>query len=42
MSNETAAANDDGDRLIRTICFGGFFTLPALILLVHLLLIYGA
>jgi hypothetical protein len=43
MSDETAAAeSDDADRLIRMICFGGFFGLPVLIVFVHLLLIYRA
>jgi hypothetical protein len=41
MSYETVPGTaDEGDRLIRLICFGGFIALPALILFVHLLLIY--
>ncbi len=42
MSNETAAADDDSDRLIRIICFSGLFGLPVLVLFVHLLLVYRA
>jgi hypothetical protein len=33
-------AAPDGDRIARTICYAGLLALPALMLFVHLLLIY--
>jgi hypothetical protein len=43
MSDDAAQATaDDGDALIRMICYAGLLALPALIFFVHLLLIYRA
>jgi hypothetical protein len=42
MSSESADDAHESERLIRVISFAGFAFLPALILFVHLLLIYRA
>lgn len=43
ISNHTGVQPiQDGERLVRTICYAGLVALPALVLFVHLLLIYRA
>ena len=43
ISNQPAAVSGpDSERLVRTICYAGLVALPALVLFVHLLLVYRA
>lgn len=39
-SDRVSRADQAEERLVRSICFAGFATLPLLILFVHLLVIY--